>query len=184
MPSPYVQTIADFMTRAASARAAGVRDVAAIQARAQASRGSNTGNLIASLGNAAAGTIGQIMQDRREAPLRAMDLRTRELALQGQERDAAFQDQAAKASKDFSGWIQSRPTLPTAEEVVGRYGPELGARFIGVLKTIHPDLKVSERDPTKDVIDQNGNVITPGTPKAPDPREPAHVSLRTSYRDR
>lgn len=174
MPSPYVQTIADFMTQAARARAAGARDVAAIQARAQEQRGANTGNLIGALSNAAAGTIGAVMQERHDAPQRAMELRSRQLTLEGQEREAAMATQATAAAKDFAQWIQGRPTPPTGDQIVARYGPELGARFAALMKTLHPDPKPLVVNPGDNVIDANhpgGAPLFTAPPKAPPTRE-------------
>ncbi|MDO8632351.1 MAG: hypothetical protein Q7R41_17855 [Phycisphaerales bacterium] len=70
-----------------------------------------------------------------------------------------------------AGKYDARPAgrgHPTPQEVIERYGPDLGARFVPILKTMYPEPppEYGERDPAKDIYDKNtGLVVTPGTPK-------------------
>lgn len=138
------------------------------KARAAEVRGQANASALGAAGNAAAGTIGAVMENRATAPQRAMQARSMQLDLQAKERDAALTDQAGQAAKDFSTWVSSSPTLPTPEQVVGRYGPELGARFVNVLKTIHPDAEPMVVNPGDTVIDKrnpNGPPLYAAPPK-------------------
>jgi hypothetical protein len=187
---PYQSTITGALARLLQERG----DLTAQQA---ATSGRLWGGALSTLGQRVATGFADAAQRREDAPRKALEAKEIE-ARMGILRDATEARTQAKKVERVSLWLtdlagqadptqsyqQGRAALIADGTFTPQDAPEffpgkswVKARMTQLLpaaerfKQLFPDPeKVMERDPTKDVIDpMTGKVLTPGTPKAPDP---------------
>lgn len=182
--SRSANSIAELMWRAAQIRANQQRQIAEIQAQQQAQAGSANAHLVSGIGQQVAGSIGDMLRYRQEAPQRAaqqqrtkQDAELRGLQIQNEQQNltaGAEESAARKASADYAARMKAKADAyiantenPTRKGLESAIGPTEGAAYWKQYYEKPEPPKLNEHDPTKEQRDAFGNLVTPAVAPPP-----------------
>lgn len=189
--SRSTQTIAELMGLPAQIAAQAVRDRAAAVSRNAAVRAEGAGQVGRTIQNATqqfTGTLGDILRMKQDAPIKALEAKELENRVAGaeqQRQDKVLSADRAKAAHQAlvdsitEGVDEDAATgarTVNHEKVIAglqkRGFPELIDDYAAEVKSIEslkpPPPKLTEHDPTKDLIDPTGKIVTAGVTKPKD----------------